>query len=121
MPLLARETDLFPDDLLDSAALVCVADRDWEVVHTLPRREKDLAPRLLALEIPFFRPQVEQRTRSPGGRRRVSYRPMFPGYLFLSAADDQRGQVIDTGCVARLLSVPDPEELLFDLRQIHEL
>jgi transcription antitermination factor NusG len=125
MPLLARQPDLFPEDLFapaDQAAdQESGAAADWRVAHTLPRREKDLARRLLSLEIPYYLPQMEQQYRSPSGRRRSSFLPLFPGYLFLRSDDERAVEVQETGCIARLLPVADPEALLFDLKQIHHL
>jgi transcriptional antiterminator RfaH len=121
MPLLAREPDLYPEDLLEPPEWRDDGERVWHVVHTLPRREKDLARRLLQQEIPFYLPQVEQQYRSPAGRRRVAYLPLFPSYLFLRSSLDETGDVFGTGCVARLLEVREPEQFLFDLQQIHRL
>lgn len=121
MPLLAREPDLFPEDLLEPPEWREEEDRVWHVAHTLPRREKDLARRLLLQEVPFYLPQIEQQYRSPAGRRRVAYLPLFPSYMFLRASLDETGNVLATGCVARLLEVHEPEQFLFDLQQVHRL
>jgi transcription antitermination factor NusG len=121
MPVLAREPDLFPEDLLEQSELFPVAGRIWQVAHTLPRREKELARRLMRREIPFYLPLCEQRSRTPAGRKLVSWLPLFPGYLFVNAVDDRCGDVLETGCVARLLDVPDARQLIFDLQQIHRL
>jgi len=120
MPILGREIDLYPEGLLDQPPSDD-AERQWLVAHTSSRREKDLARKLLARNLPFFLPQMEQKFRSPNGRRRVAYLPLFPGYVFLRAAPLERDLVLETNCVVKLLLVRDPEELVFDLRQIHKL
>jgi transcriptional antiterminator RfaH len=121
MPLLARETDLYPDDLLEPCDWRDEGERVWQVAHTLPRREKDLARRLLVQEVPFYLPQIEEQYRSPSGRRRTAFHPLFPNYLFLKASDEDLGRVLGTGCVARLLAVADVDQFLFDLQQIYRL
>src|SRR5262249_8806512 len=35
--------------------------------------------------------------------------------------EEQTGQVLETGCVVRALDVVNVDELVFDLRQIHQL
>jgi transcriptional antiterminator RfaH len=121
MPILAREPDLFPEDLFDQPEYSWADERSWQAAHTLPRREKELARRLRRCEVPFFLPQVERCSRTPAGRKLVTFLPLFPGYLFVHACSEQTNTVLETGCVARLLPVPDPDELLFDLNQIHRL
>jgi transcription antitermination factor NusG len=121
MPVLAREPDLFPEDLLEQFDAFPEAGRVWQVAHTLPRREKELARRLIRREIPFYLPLCEQRSRTPAGRRLTAWLPLFPGYLFVNAAEDQCTEVLETGCVARLLDAPDGRQLAFDLLQIHRL
>lgn len=121
MPVLAREPVLYPDDLLDDPDQQLSAGHVWQVAHTLPRREKELARRLRRAEIPFYLPLCEQRSRTPAGRRLVSWLPLFSGYVFVHAAEDLCGAVLETGCVARLLDVPDGRQLAFDLLQIHRL
>lgn len=121
MPVLAREPDLFPEDLLENPGESWTADRIWQVAHTMPRREKELARRLRKRDISFYLPQVEQKTRTPAGRKIVSWLPLFPGYLFVNPSDEETTAVLETGCVVRVLDVPDVEQLVFDLRQIHRL
>lgn len=118
MPLLPKEPDLFPEDLLQQED---AGDVPWYVLHTLPRREKDLARRLLQMQIPFYAPVIERRTRSPQGRSRVSYVPLFPCYVFMRAGLEQRQQSLTTHCIARVLEVADAEQLVADLRQIQVL
>lgn len=120
MPILAREIDLFPEGLLEQP-ISDDSGREWMVAHTMARREKDLARKLLARSLPFYLPQMEQKFRSPNGRKRVAYLPLFPGYLFLQASPLERDLVLESNCIVKLLPVRDPEELVFDLRQIHRL
>lgn len=118
MPILQKEPDLFPEDLLLSDT---ATDRDWYLIYTLSRREKDLMRRLRTSEIPHYGPMVERRTKSPAGRLRTSYVPLFPGYLFVCGTEEQRYQTVATGCISKCLPVSDTEELVRDLRQIRVL
>jgi transcriptional antiterminator RfaH len=117
MPILPREPDLFPEDLL------LAADRmeSWWVVYTLARREKELMRRLRSLSIAHYGPLVKRQRRSPAGRLRESYVPLLGGYVFVAGTAEQRVQALQTNCISRCLPVPDPEQLVFDLRQIQRL
>jgi len=120
MPILPCEPDIFPADLLDEHILA--EDRTpWWVLYTMSRREKHLMRRLVAAEIAFYAPLVNRRKRSPGGRLRTTYTPLFPSYVFLHADDEQRRAALATQCVSRCLNVPDAAGLLHDLRQIRRL
>jgi transcription antitermination factor NusG len=126
MPILPRQRDVFPDDLLeDSSALaVCgraVGELGWVAFYTLSRREKDLMRKLAAATIPFYAPLVKRRLRSPGGRVRLSFVPLFPGYVFSLVDDDQRRTALATNTVARWLPIGDPAGFVSDLRNIKRL
>ena len=117
MPVLEKEPSLFPRDLLSSAA-ECAADKRWWAVFTKARQEKALARELLADDIPFYLPLVAH-DRRVRGRRRTSYLPLFSGYLFLYASEPQRLHCLRTSRVVRMLDVPDPGQLVADLRQVN--
>lgn len=121
MPILTREPDLFPIDLLDGGQADCDLTRCWWVVHTRPRQEKALARRLHHLAVPHYVPQIELTSRSPAGRRRISYVPLFPGYAFLYVNDEERIRSFNSNAIVRFLEVPDGEQLRFDLQQIKRL
>ena len=120
MPILPREPDVFPDELfdLDDGQL---GTGPWWALYTMARREKELMRRLRALSIPFYSPLIHKRTRSPGGRTRESYVPLFAGYVFVHGDEEQRQSALTTNCVSRCLSVPNGPELVHDLRQIRRL
>ena len=121
MPILAREPDVYPEGLLDRPEVGCESTRRWHVVHTRPRQEKTLARQLRSLRIAHYLPQTERKFRSPNGRRRVSFVPLFTGYLFLYGDGHERLQAYQTHSAAQVLDVPDGAELTFDLRQISRL
>lgn len=119
MPILAQETSLFPDDLLEPSD-GRASDRRWWAIHTKPRQEKSLARELLQQEIPFYLPLVA-RNRLIRGRKVQSYIPLFTSYVFLFGTDDQRVESLKTNRVAFTLEVPEGERLREDLRQVRQL
>lgn len=98
-----------------------VPDASWWAMYTLARREKELMRRLRSLEIPFYCPLLPRRTRSPGGRTRTSYVPLFPSYVFLFGTDAQRQLALTSNCIARCILVPEGAQLTGDLQQIRAL
>lgn len=120
MPILKQEEDLFPENLL-STENTQDPDKSWYAIYTLSRREKDLMRRLRVQEIGHYGPMVEKRTRSPQGRIRKSYVPLFTGYVFVYGTEEERYNTVATGCVSQCIQVNDGEELIKDLRQIRTL
>lgn len=131
MPILPKQRDIFPDDLLDTPQAVdghachaCHAGHaghDWIAFYTLSRREKDLMRRLEAAALPFYAPLVKRRLLSPGGRARLSYVPLFPGYVFSYVDDAQRRLALATNTIARWLPIQDATAFVADLRNIKRL
>ena len=89
MPILPREPDIFPETLFETGVS---ADPGfgWWAGYTLPRREKELMRRLHRLEIAFYCPMIQRRSRSPAGRVRTSFNPLFPGYVFILGPEEVR-------------------------------
>lgn len=121
MPILPSEPDMFPADLLDQQAEADSPGVEWWALYTLARREKELMRRLRALNINFYAPVVSKRTRSPGGRTRESFVPLFSSYVFLRGTNEERQRALTTNCVSRCLEVANPVQLIHDLRQIRQL
>ncbi len=121
MPILAKEVDCFPEDLLKWEQLGLENDRSWWALYTMARREKDLMRRLLSLQIPFYGPVIPKRFRSPAGRWRISYIPLFPGYVFMYGDSSQRYDAMTTNCVSRYIPVTDGVRLTEQLRQFYRL
>ena len=118
MPILNREINLHPQSLFESGLAV---ESHWWVMYTLPRQEKKLMRSLLDGDIPFYSPLISRRYRSPNGRLRCSHQPLFGGYVFVCGDESERYAALCTGCVSRWLPVPQPLELVEDLRQIKNL
>jgi transcription antitermination factor NusG len=126
MPILPKQQDIYPDDLLDvveggAGREPRVAGGRWVAFYTLSRREKDLMRKLQAAGVPFYAPMVRRRLHSPGGRVRASYVPLFPGYVFSLVDDEQRRSALATNTVARWIPIVDERMLVDDLRAIKRL
>ena len=126
MPILPKQQDIYPDDLLDVVAGGTgreppVAGGRWVAFYTLSRREKDLMRKLQAAGVPFYGPMVRRRLHSAGGRVRSSYVPLFPGYVFSHVDDEQRRAALATNTVARWIPIVDERMLVDDLRAIKRL
>jgi transcriptional antiterminator RfaH len=118
MPLLSREPILIPETLFADGN----ADSEpWWVLYTLARQEKQMCRHLYAAGHSFYCPIIERRYRSPGGRARSSYLPLFPNYVFLCGDENARYHAVATGCVSRCLPVSDPTNFVAELRQLQQL
>ena len=119
MPILAEEPSLFPQNLLDEAPPE-ENGRSWRAVYARSRQEKALARQLLTHEIPFYLPLVAK-GQCIRGRRVNSYLPLFSGYLFLYATDEERIGAMTTNRILQVLPVNDQDQLLRDLRKVRDL
>ncbi len=94
----------------------------WYVAHTRARNEKALAHDLTRWQIPCYLPLISRKTRSSRtGRISRSQVPVFPGYVFFNATEPQRYQSLTTNRIAKLLIVPQQEQLLAELERIELL
>lgn len=121
MPILKQENDLYPPDLLEDDGPLADSTGSWWALYTRSRREKDLMRRLTTRQIAFYSPIIETQHRSPNGRLRTSFQPLFSNYVFLHGTEEDRYTALTTGCISRDLQVTDTDRLVDDLRQIHEL
>ena len=121
MPILTAETDLFPPDLLDHDDWEAETGRRWWALYTRSRCEKELMRRLRGMEIPFYGPMIEHRGRTPKGRLRKSYQPLFSNYVFMYADADERYRALTTNCVSRDLVVAEGPQLASDLRRLQRM
>jgi len=121
MPILPKQRDVFPEDLLDAAAGLPGGPLRWLVLYTPARREKELMRKLEAVDVAFYAPLISRRLRSSGGRTRTSFVPLFPGYVFCRADEEGRRAALTTNCVSRWIPVGDERMLVDDLRAIKRL
>jgi transcription antitermination factor NusG len=96
------------------------AERRWMVLYTKPRQEKSLSRDLLKHEMPFYLPLV-RKTHQYAQRTVSSHSPLFAGYVFFYGTEIERGRTLATNRVLRVLEVEDPQQLVHDLRQFHQL
>ena len=124
MPILKQENDIHPADLLDAPHYLVEREQAgacWWCVYTVSRREKDLMRKLASKDIAFYGPVVSKRYRSPNGRLRNSFIPLFANYVFVLADEAERTEMLKTNCVSKCSPVIDQELLVKQLRQIHHV
>lgn len=117
MPILKREPDLLPETLFDLPP-----DRwPWWVAHVRSRQEKLFARECRLRGVPFYLPLREHRA-PRDRRRRVSFLPLFPGYVFVRGdLEHERLEVLKTNLCVNVLAVLDQEGLGADLAQVRRL
>src|ERR1051325_3901185 len=59
MPILRKESDLYPDDLFS----IAIDEAPWQIVHVRSRQEKAVARLLAEWQQPFYLPQIEKSIR----------------------------------------------------------
>ena len=130
MPILAKEDCIYPETLLDEPdldgsdldeAAMEPSDRCWRVLYTKARQEKSLARDMFALRIPFYLPLVKKTTARRDGRKSNSFVPIFAGYVFMFGTEEERVRVLTTNRISRTIEVDDPEQLVHDLQQLHQM
>jgi len=116
MPILRKESDLFPDDLFELSTVKA----PWEIAHLRSRQEKSVARLMLDAGLPFYLPQMQQTTKR-SGRTFASHLPLFPGYIFLRRTEHLRRTLWRTSAVANMIEVSDQAQLTEELLQIRQL
>lgn len=117
VPILKREPDFLPDALFELPP----ERYPWWVAHVRSRQEKVLARECRLREIPFYLPLREHRV-ARNGRRRVSFLPLFPGYVFVRGdLEHERLELLRTNLCVNVLTVLDQDGLGYDLAQVRRL
>lgn len=94
----------------------------WWVAHTRPRAEKALSAELARLAILHYLPLHERKTRSRNTHRiSRSVVPVFTGYLFFAATEEQRSAALKTHRIVNVLTVPNQRQLVSELRHIQKV
>src|SRR5690606_26316865 len=119
MPILKKEHDVYPADLFEQDP--AGDSRRWWALYTRSRREKDLMRRLEKKDVAFYSPIVEKRHRSPNGRLRTTWVPLFSNYVFVCGAETDLYDAVCIGCDSRVLEVVVAQSLFADLREIYQL
>ena len=93
------------------------AQRIWYVLHVKPRTEKKVMLYLERYRGFRYLPLVLKVTKVQ--RRKVRrYIPVFPGYVFSRLSPEDRIEMLKTNLIVRTISVPNPREMIHQLRQI---
>ncbi len=116
MPIVVPAVSCHPIDLL-ARLPDDVPGRRWLVACTMPRQEKSLARELFQRGVPFYLPLLAKRLLYKR-RSTKSYLPLFSGFVFLYANDQERTAALETGRISTILDVPDQAELHRDLKQV---
>ena len=87
------------------------------VLHTRPRCEKTIADYCERQGMPVYLP-LRRKIHKYGGRERVFFSPLFPGYTFCVVTPVERSTVRQNRYVANLLDVLDQVQLVDQLVQI---
>jgi hypothetical protein len=116
MPLLKREIDVSPEDFFE----LPLDEFPWWVLHVRGRQEKVVARHLATSGVPFYLPQMEQKTRR-SGRTFTSFIPLFGGYLFGRGSRAEHPALWRHEAIVRVLPVDDPELLRSELLQVFQL
>jgi len=91
--------------------------RLWGALHTFPRAEKVVAEYLANRQVPHFLPTFKK-TRRYQSRTRISYLPLFPGYVFYDAGAIERTEVFASRRIVGILDADDQAELRRDLENL---
>ena len=90
----------------------------WFVVYTKPRQEKKLAEYALKENITYYLP-LQESIRLYKYRKKVFYKPLFSGYLFVRCDFEKRRTLTISGHIVTFLNVINENELIDDLKQIY--
>lgn len=121
MPILPAEPNMYPATLWDHDGPALDPNRQWWCLHTKPRQDKLVARVLRKLRIAYYFPQIEQVSRTPGGRKIRSILPLFGGYVFLHGDLYERAEALHGSHVANVLEVSDQATLQRELCQVHQM
>ena len=119
MPILDAEISIYPPELL-SQEMQSDDERKWFVFYTKARQEKAFARQLVGMDIPFFLPLVPKENLIRG-KKVTSLIPVFGGYIFLFATEDERVQALTTNRISTILDVEDQGQLAYDLGNVQQL
>ena len=107
------ETKKYTENIEDASLL----RRKWYVLHVKPRTEKKVFEFLRSYGYFRYLPVFVKITKVQ--RRKVKRElPLFPGYVFTKLFPDERIKILQTNLVVHTISVPDPRQLVHQLRQI---
>jgi len=120
MPILAKEPNVYPEELFSLIGDAGTNGESWWVAYTMARHEKKLVRQLRSRRVAHFCPLYLHEWYSASGRKRRAYLPLFPGYVFFFGDHSAREAAWQTQCVSRILLPYDQEVFHNQLRQLFE-
>ncbi len=120
MPILAKEPNVYPEELFSIITAPGDEGQAWWVAYTMARHEKKFIRQLRAQRVAHFCPFYRRQWYSPNGRKREAYLPLFPGYVFFFGDHAARETAWKTQCVSRILLPHDQLVLHSQLAQIYD-
>ena len=120
MPILAKEPNVYPEELFSLIQYPGGEGRSWWVAYTMARHEKKLVRQLRSRGVAHFCPLHLREWYSPSGRKRQAYLPLFPGYVFFFGDYAAREAAWQTQCVSQILLPYDQEAFHLQLWQLFE-
>lgn len=116
---------LYPPALLANSCVGRTSDSSidrskWWLLHTKPRQEKKLAAELQVMDIGHYLPVTRMKAMTRG-KARYSWMPLFPGYFFLLANDDERLSTLRTNRLVNSYAIADQVSLKQQLLQLADL
>ena len=91
--------------------------RTWYVLHVKPRTEKKVMG-YLTLTHGFRHLPVYVKITKVQRRKVRRELPLFPGYVFAHLSPDERLSVLRSNLLVRTIIVPNPREMIHQLRQV---
>ena len=91
--------------------------REWYVLHVKPRTEKKVM-QYLALGRGFRHLPVYVKVTKVQRRKVRRELPIFPGYVFAHLSPNERLAVLKSNLIVHPIPVPNPREMIHQLRQI---
>ena len=91
--------------------------RDWYVLHVKPRTEKRVMAFLESYKLFRYLPRRVKVTTVQRRKVRTEL-PLFPGYVFTRLDADERRKMLQTNLLVQTIPVPNPREMVHQLRQI---
>ena len=96
-----------------------IEDSNWYAVYTRPRHEKKVAKSCIDYNISYYLP-LQESVRYYHNRVITFKKPLFSSYIFCNCSHDQKIQLYRTGLLCAFIEAPDQEQVLRELKQIHE-
>ena len=92
---------------------------NWYAVYTKPRHEKKVAKSCMDYNISYYLP-LQDSVRYYQNRVITFKKPLFSSYIFCNCSYKQKIQLYRTGLLCAFIEASDQEQVVRELRQIHE-